>query len=556
MKSRKRELGILLLHGMSPRQQTSLVIAETVLIGLASIIVGILSGLLLTKLLLLISADILGIVKGLPFYFPLEALGLTLISFILLFLFVGVLTTITLRKTTLSELIQAEVKPKPDPKPSWPLSLLALLLIGTGYGFVFYFADKENLSGVFYLILGVVLTVAGTYFLYTQLNIRMIRLFKKRDKTLFNKTNLISISEMAYRVRDNAVMYFLVTIVLAAAFTGLGMCTALGSTGLSEAGNPFAFTYRSLAGNENKQKHIYEIEAKLKEAGLANKRISFQVKYGEQSIILSITDFNQLAVTLGHPAEKLNRDDEVLFVPSWFNELNDAVKNPKDLGTVNLAKSDGSIKEFNVIKKLPYIVTPEGVRGTIYVVPDDFYSQFVGVFDYDNDITTFYVPNWKESVGVAKELDALLNSPEEGYGQTHYFDRPLVLQWLQDKQINGILLIISSLVGLVFFAFAASVLYLRLYTDLERDRQHYRMIAKIGLSPDELKRVVTHQFRFMFFFPFLIAAMHATVAFTAFQQMIYFPFFKEAAAIFASFFAVQVVYFYLARWRYLRQLHL
>nr|WP_285891351.1 ABC transporter permease [Paenibacillus pasadenensis] len=550
MKSRKRELGILLLHGMSPKQQNSLVISETVLIGLASIIAGLACGIVMTKLLLLIAADILGITKGLKFYFPLEALGLTLVCFILLYLFVGLLTTISLRKTTLNELLQTSSKPKPAPRPSWPMSALALLLIVMGYGFVFYFARSGNFLNVAFLIVGVVLTVAGTYLLYTQLNIRIIQLFKHRKEIFFHKTNLLSISEMAYRVRDNAVMYFLITIVLAAAFTGLGMCIALSSKGLPEVNNPFAFSYRSYKDNMQEQKHIEAIEAGLNKAGLSYKKIHILPKYGVINTVISLSDFNQLALALGHPAETLSRDDEMLFAPSGIKELNNGFKIK---GRVEMKKVDGAKAEMKVIKKIPYIATPRGVIGEVYVVPDAFYAQFAE-FESRGSITAFYVPDWRKSVAVARELDEFLGSYNEGEGSTHSFERPLVLQWLQDKQINGILLIISSLVGFVFFIFAASVLYLRLYTDLNRDREQFKMIAKIGLGPDELKRVITHQFCFMFFFPFIIAVIHSTVAFMALQQMIYFPFHEEAAAIFISFFAVQIIYFYLARWRYLHQL--
>lgn len=46
----------------------------------------------------------------------------------------------------------------------------------------------------------------------------------------------------------------------------------------------------------------------------------------------------------------------------------------------------------------------------------------------------------------------------------------------------GIILIVSGLIGIVFFTFAASWTYFSLYADLERDEAQYRMIGKMGLS--------------------------------------------------------------------------
>ena len=60
------------------------------------------------------------------------------------------------------------------------------------------------------------------------------------------------------------------------------------------------------------------------------------------------------------------------------------------------------------------------------------------------------------------------------------------MDWKSAQRQNGILLMVSGLVGIVFFTFAASFVYFRLYADLARDEQQYRMIAKVGLSKKSL----------------------------------------------------------------------
>lgn len=64
-----------------------------------------------------------------------------------------------------------------------------------------------------------------------------------------------------------------------------------------------------------------------------------------------------------------------------------------------------------------------------------------------------------------------------------------VLNWLEGKQVNAILSIISVLVGVVFFIFAISFLYFRLFTDLDRDKSQFQMLSKIGLTKRELKKL-------------------------------------------------------------------
>ena len=135
LKTRKKEFGILMMQGMSMRQLKKLLLIENMLIGLGSICIGILIGLIFSKLVLLISASVLMISNGLPFYIPVQAVLLTVITFLLLFLIVSLVTFKMIKVTELVELIQAEEKPKPEPKSSILLSLLSLISIGYGYIF-------------------------------------------------------------------------------------------------------------------------------------------------------------------------------------------------------------------------------------------------------------------------------------------------------------------------------------------------------------------------------------------------------------------------------------
>lgn len=133
--------------------------------------------------------------------------------------------------------------------------------------------------------------------------------------------------------------------------------------------------------------------------------------------------------------------------------------------------------------------------------------------------------------------------------------RALTIDLLSAKQTNGLLLMASVLVGIVFFTFAASFIYFRLYTDLDRDQQQYKMISKMGLSKRELKKIVTRQLLLMFFLPIVVAVIHTVVAYTALQQLVDFSIINSSIVILISFICIQVLYFFITRWRYLQKLY-
>ncbi|WMX58182.1 FtsX-like permease family protein [Peribacillus sp. R9-11] len=553
LKVRKKEFGLLMIQGMSPRQLHQLLFIENMLIGMAAIICGITVGLILAKLVLIICANIFAIHKGLAFYIPIKAILMTVGAFLLLFLSIALLTSRIVKVGQLIELLLSEEKPKPEPKASIVLSLLAIILIVVGYAVEFYFTLHQNLLVL--IPIGVVLVVIGTYFLFTQLSVYMLYILKRKESIFLKKLNLLTISELIYRMKDNAIMFFMVAIISAVSFTGIGTFMSLGNPGLAEMTNPFAFTYQSSPENKQEETHVSEIKKQLSEARFSYHEGTATPKETENDLIIfSLADFNSIANALGHPKETIRNDDEAIIVPTTVSQQT-KFRNKEDvIKTIDLLQGNMDI-QFHIKKTVSYIGWNEKDTGkTMVVVSDSMYEKIpnmslnaMGLPKYH----VFAVKDWEKSKEVASQLQHSIPLDEEG----KYYLNSLVLQWLSDKQENGMLLIISALVGIVFFTFAASFLYSRLYTDLERDQQQYKTIAKVGLTQNELKKIITRQLCIMFFLPITIAVVHSIVAFNALQNLVSFSIVTDSFVILVSFMFLQIVYFFVIRWRYLRYLY-
>src|SRR5699024_11330640 len=96
-------------------------------------VIGILTGVLFSKLILLIAENVLVIEESLPFYFPFWAIVVTFISFMCLFLVISFFVTFVLRSKKLVELIKGSKQSKGEPKASIILTFLAVLLLAGGY---------------------------------------------------------------------------------------------------------------------------------------------------------------------------------------------------------------------------------------------------------------------------------------------------------------------------------------------------------------------------------------------------------------------------------------
>ncbi|NWK71699.1 FtsX-like permease family protein [Bacillus paramycoides] len=568
LKTRKRELGILLIHGMTNWQLKKLIFIENMLIGSSAIVGGIVCGLIFGRLILIMSATLLSLGQ-LQFYFPTKALLFTCLSFFLLFIVISIFTTRTMKVSQLIELMDSEEKPKPEPKSSKWLALLSVFFILIGYAAAFSINSLlgHGDSYAYAILICVFFSVLGTYFLYTQLSFYLIKYIKKRERTFLKKTNILTISELAYRMTDNARTLFLVTILSAVTFTSVGVCLSLGNRALAEAHYPYAFSYTSYKGNTDEEMHVSNIKQKLKDAGFSYKLVPSTVLRTENYMdIMSLTDYNTSAKILGHPVEVLQTDEESVVLPSKSPSLEELNKN-----LPYLTLKEGELSFHISGKKIVKDSKLRPSRDFTIVVTDSVYKQIknkvLSQEDRRDPYTQyrFFVEDWTKTEEVANKLMDILSyddsntSYNDDDSNKFYKFESLILKWLEGKQVNGVLSMISVLVGIVFFVFAISFLYFRLFTDLDRDKSQYQMLSKTGLTQKELKKIVTRQISILFFVPIFIAIIHSSVAFTAVQylaekQEMYLSTAQHSIYIFTGFIVVQVIYFLLIRRSYLRQL--
>ena len=134
------------------------------------------------------------------------------------------------------------------------------------------------------------------------------------------------------------------------------------------------------------------------------------------------------------------------------------------------------------------------------------------------------------------------------------FDNP-GLNYSIIRTTFSLLLLIGLLLAAVFFLAAGSFIYFRLYTTLDRDRKQFEVLRRMGLTDREFKKIVNRQLIPQFFFPWGVAFLHSAFAFLALQviwdALAEISIVKELVIVLVGFSLMQILYFYLIRWRYL-----
>ncbi|MFA9559226.1 ABC transporter permease [Evansella sp. AB-rgal1] len=549
LQSRKKEFGLLIMLGASNRQIRLMVFLENIIIGFFATIGGILSGLVFSKAILLIAENVLIIDETLDFYFPILAIVVTFISFIILFFCISIFVSFILRTKKLVDLMKGDKQSKGEPKASIILSIFAALLLIGGYGTALY---VEGAAVIYAMIPVIIVVTLGTYLLFTQLSVYIIRVLKNNKSIFWRKTNMLLFSDLSFRMKDNARTFFMVAIISTVAFSAIGTLYGVQSyltKGVKEM-NPYTMTYNPSLNDSKEviEDDISRINAVFQDEKMETKMATMELNYFEvlednNVIIVRASDYNRFAVLINEEELQPGKTEAIVV------EQSGAVVMVGEKASERLMRN--SIQLESGDKLQPTRVLETDILPLIsgyYVVHDEVYellgppvrSDFSAVWQAQ-DVRT------EQVIEVGRKMNQLDDNLRY---KSHVVDYTLF-------EINkgfGPILFIGLFIGIVFFVSAGSFLYFRLFSDLDEEKRKFRAIAKIGLTQKELNTVVNRQVALLFFSPIVIALVHGVVALTALSHLFDYDLTVESSLVLGSFALIQIIYFMIVRYFYVKQI--
>lgn len=545
LQSRKKEFGLLMMQGMSMRQIRWMVFLENMLIGFFATLSGILLGLVFAKGILLVAENVLVISEELNFYFPLMAIILTFASFILLFLFISFLVAFILRSKKLIDLIKGDKTSKGEPKASILLTIVAVILLASGYFTALY---AKGMSVLMVMIPVIIVVIIGTYLLFTQLSVFIIGKLKKRESLFWRKTNMLLLSDLAFRMKDNARTFFMVAIISTVAFSAIGTLFGVQSyfTGNVKEMIPFSISYTPIDDNDDDKitKDLALINDTLREQDVEAGMEEIDFHYFQQendngdTLIVTQSDYNRFAKLYGQEIVEI-QGDEVVVVPSNINMLEE---NHEELLSESVALVDGTtIQPTRLIESTVF-----NEVNAFYIMNEQTYERLP-----DPSRNSMFFA-WLAKGDVEEKLIDVGAVFEERFEVNEWFVVDYTINMI--NQVYGPIMFVGLFIGIIFFVSAGSFLYFRLYTDLDEDKQKFQSIAKMGLTTKELKKVISRQTMILFFAPIIVALTHGAVALTALSHLFEYNMVEEATWVLGSFFVIQVIYFFIVRYFYTKQI--
>ena len=538
IKRRKREFGLFNILGMEKKHLSIVIALESMIVFLVSMVLGIGIGILLDKAFYLLIAKMLNASIALGFYISYQSIVNSIILFLIIFVLMYLFSLIQINLSNPIELLHGDQHGEKEPKTKWLLALIGLICLGTGY--YMSVSIQDPVTAFAFFMVAVILVVIGTYMLFTAGSIVILKLLRKNKRYYYKTNHFISVSNMIYRMKQNAVglgnICILSTMVLVMLSTTISLW--VGMNDIIETRFPRDITVSINSVDSNQALYtIDDMNYAIEQAGiqtedeLVYRTLSVSAfnqgntyTFGNEN--MSLQDISNVVVLYFITLDDYNRTegtnvslapDEVLVFPSgkqFDHKTIDIASNTfKVKGILDSIKADSNYSAN--LQNSMFVVVDS--MDTLFMI-DDLQKQAYG--DNASYIHTSYDFNLSKSeeMSVKEATDALIaNYPR---------DTTYMMVDTQEGNYEDLLslyasfLFIGIFLSFLFIMATVLIMYYKQITEGYEDKKRFEIMQKVGLNKREVKKTINSQVLTVFFLPLVVAAIHIVFAFPMIEKML------------------------------------
>ena len=203
MKNRSKELGIYSMLGLEKRHLISMIFKELLMFGFVTISAGVLIGALFDKLIFAFLLKLMKMKVQLVSTFQPGIVILVFVTFGLIFGLLVFLNAWRILRLNALQLTREKASGEKKARFLWPQTILGIASLGFGYYLAL--AVEDPMSAIVIFFLAVILVMIGTYLLFNAGITVFLHLLKKKKAYYYQPNNMISVSNLIYRMKKNAV---------------------------------------------------------------------------------------------------------------------------------------------------------------------------------------------------------------------------------------------------------------------------------------------------------------------------------------------------------------
>ena len=537
MKNRSKEFGLYSILGLGRSQIQLLQVVEMLLFAVMNLIVGLVLGVLLNRLAFALLLKAMRFNVPISYEFQIASVIIIGILFSGIFVFLMILNAIKIRVSRPLELLREK---KSGEKTGRFLSIRALIGVAIlGYAYYISQSIESPIKALGWFFVAVLLVVIATYILFDAGSIALLRFLKNRKTFYYRPINFISVSNLIFRMRKNAMGLASICILSTMVLVTLGTTGSLqfGAQEVINKTSPTDFDFRGMYRNPEEVAE-YSKEVKQLSASVSSKVTDFY----EYSYILTAgnhegnvlnTNVKQLgalpeAMVVLISVEDYNRNTgENLTVQSGEMLLGEeSFKKKPTFNQVSLGDNTFSVAQVIDVKKFSKIaVANPNITDHSYIgiLNEEDMVKVVPYYSKENDeghraYTRQYVALWNTSSQTdeekKKELEVYQQSDIAGGIDGKIEIAQLLFQFYGSLLFLGILLAIAFSVGAVL------VIYYKQVSEGYEDRERYVILKKIGIDQPMIHQSINRQVLIVFFLPLLTAFLHTALSYNMVSKIV------------------------------------
>lgn len=496
IKKRKKEVALYSLLGVRKRSIGLMLFFENMVIGLLSLAVGIGLGFLLSQLFLSLLLKLMGLDTTSGLALSMSAVVHTSIVFLIIFFVTSLQGYRVIFQFKLIDLFHASKKGEELPKARIFSSILGMITLAGAY----WLALQDFTSSEAWRLLGIAtppviigLTILGSYLLFSSVLVYLLHAMKNRKSWAWKDVNLLTVSQLLYRIRGNARTLTMIAVLIATTITAGGAVFGIYYNSEKEVETYTPFTFMWEGEEQAIDPSIIEYEETILSKSARLMQDDLEMEY----TLLNHTTYSELAEQLGWENIKAPVEGHVLIIDPFYNE-----RWSSKIESVQLEDESYTVLDYH--NEPVFNVMTMG--GSALILTDEEYNQ---IDTEEKEFQAIQVMDYKNQLALSQELSS----------QTENFSSA-VQDYRDSIESSGAMLFVASFLGLVFLVATGSIIFFKMMTEAEEDKVKYTVLHKIGVSKKEMKRSIRHQVGIIFMAPLLLGLLHAGIALLAFSNLL------------------------------------
>ena len=552
IRRRKKEFGLYNILGMGKGHICRILFWETLIIAFLSMVVGLLAGILFSKLAELGLVNVMHWDVSFDFSVSVTAIVRTVQVFGVIFVLLLLNSIRQVRFSGAISLLRSENTGEKPPKGNWVVGILGLLILGSAYYIAVTIQDPVVALVMFFV--AVVMVIVGTYLVMIAGSVLFCRILQKKKSYYYKPSHFVSVSSMVYRMKRNGAGLASICILATMVLVMMASTTSLyfGEEDAIQSRYPRDINISLLMDDMSE----------LSDERVAAFKDDISIFLKEHSV-MSANDYSYRSASIAGHLDGTEVETDVTqldefdlstysdvyqfhFIPlSDYNEMAGTQETLSD-GEALLYSNGKAYREdaisfnhgstFRIKKCLDsFAVDGEAsaqVISSIYIVVPDLEKAIKGLdtlVDYNGNrmITLEWLYNFDTDIEPEQQIElyheiwdfvvVVVGSKDE---YTGYSVNSREFQREGFYSLYGALFYIGIILSIVFIIAAVLIIYYKQISEGYEDQARFEIMQKVGMTKREIRKSINSQLLTVFFLPLIFAAMHLAFAFPIISKLL------------------------------------